>query len=63
MKFHLREIRESKGISIEELAKMSKVAKSAIVRIEAGTANPTLKTMHKLSRALLVNVWQLVEFD
>jgi len=63
MKFHLREIRESKGFSIEELAKMANVAKGAIVQIESGDANPTLKTMHKLSRALLVNVWDLVEFD
>ena len=63
MKFHLKRIREENNISIERLSKMAKVAKSSIVRIEDGSANPTMKTMFKLAKTLNVDVWELIESD
>ena len=60
MKFHLKRIREEKNISIERLSKIAKVAKNSVIRIEAGTANPTMLTMCKLAKALDVKITQAV---
>ncbi|HCS21015.1 MAG TPA: transcriptional regulator [Bacteroidetes bacterium] len=48
----LRKIRDSKGISQQELADNADVAKSTVQRIENGTYNPTILLLEKLATAL-----------
>ncbi len=48
----VREAREKLGISQEELGFESELDRTYISGIERGVRNPTLKTMHRLCRAL-----------
>lgn len=48
----LKEIRESRGLTQQELAEVSKVSLRSISRIEASDANFTQKTAEKLALAL-----------
>lgn len=48
----VRECRVANGMSQAELARAVGSSQSAIARLEAGGTQPTLKTMHALSRAL-----------
>ena len=58
---NLRKLREAKGLSQEKLARLSDVANNTIVKIEAGkNQNPTLDTLKKISKALDVNVDDLI---
>lgn len=62
MKFNLRAIRESKGMSQTELAKKSGVGRVTINRIENGELNETTSgTLIKLAKTLQVPVDSLVE--
>jgi XRE family transcriptional regulator of biofilm formation len=52
----LRELRLSKGVSVNKLAKIAQVAQPSIAGIEAGkTPNPSCKTMYRISRVLGVS--------
>jgi len=59
MKYYLRQIREGQGLSVRQLSQRSGVAASYIELIEAGEANPTVKIMCRLARALKVPVQTL----
>lgn len=62
MKFNLRSIRESKGMSQTELAKKSGVGRVTINRIENGELNETTTgTLIKLAKTLQVPVDSLIE--
>ena len=63
MKFHLKQIREEKGISIRRLVKIAGVGKGTIERIENNVVDPRIGTLWALAKALEVNVWDLVEFE
>lgn len=63
MRIYLKEIREEKNISTRRLSASSGVARSYIVRIEKGKANPTLDIMCKLAKELNVNVHTLFDCD
>jgi len=56
----LKEQRIQKGLSQNQLAKLSGVAQSAICYIEKGDKSPSLKTLLKLSKALEIPVWELI---
>lgn len=60
---HLRKIRESKGISQETLAYNANVPVSQIGRIERGEINPTISTIFLLSKALKVDIIEIMKFD
>lgn len=55
----IREIRESKGISQQELAAKCNFEKSNMSRLEAGRVNPTLATLEKVVLALEVDIIEL----
>lgn len=59
---HLRSIRISKKMTLEELAIEADVETSQIFRIEKGIINPTLSTLFKISRALKLELKDLVDF-
>ena len=49
---NLRFLRESKALSLEDLAKAAGVSASTVYRFEHGTHTPRPSTIRKLSRAL-----------
>lgn len=57
----IREIRESKGISQQDLAAACNFEKSNMSRIEAGRTNFTISTLYKISIALEVKLTDLVD--
>jgi transcriptional regulator with XRE-family HTH domain len=58
----LRELRESKGWTQEELAKRAKITRSHLSLLEAGhRRNPSLEVLKRLARALGVPVTELLE--
>src|SRR5690349_10346525 len=55
----LRAVRESRGISIRELARRVAVSASLISQIETGKAQPSVGTLYSLTRALRISVDRL----
>lgn len=55
----IRELREAKGLSQEQLAEMAGVHRTYIGMIERAEKNVTLLSIEKLSRALGLGVKQL----
>ena len=56
----LAELRERRALTLRELAKMSGVAADTINQIELGHRKPRPSTLRKLTRALEVNVEELM---
>ncbi|MBF6062788.1 helix-turn-helix transcriptional regulator [Nocardia terpenica] len=48
----LRALRESRGVSLSELARLSAVGKGTLSELETGRRNPTLETLYALTTAL-----------
>ncbi len=59
---NIQKIRESKGISQQELAAKCNFEKSNMSRLEAGRVNPTLSTLEKVAKALDVSLTELFTF-
>lgn len=57
----LKELRDSRGWSLDVLAERSKVSRSAISLIERGQSSPTASVLDKLSAALNVTLASLFE--
>lgn len=55
----LREIRKAKGVGLVNLARLSRVSKLTIIRIESGKTTPRPETLRKLAVALQVEPEQL----
>jgi transcriptional regulator with XRE-family HTH domain len=56
----LRTLREEKGLTIGALARQTRLSKSTISLIEAGTANPSLEVLWRLTQALGVPLGTLL---
>lgn len=56
----LREIRIENKLTMEKVAKKTKLSASYICRIEQGVRNPTIKTLDKLSKAYKMNFIDLI---
>ena len=59
----IRQLRDKRNISQQDLAEMCNVEKTNLARIEAGRTNPTLLTMYKISTALKTSLADLVNFE
>jgi len=59
----IRLIRESKGISQQNLAAICNFEKANLSRIEAGRTNPTISTLYKISQALEITISELVDVE
>lgn len=60
----LRDRRAVSGVTQEELASRAQVSVQLVRRLEAGTANPTLGTLHAVTSALDISWTSLfVEVD
>lgn len=60
--FFIRKIREEKGLSQEQLARISGVSASHIGYIENGEREPTISILCKLAKALNVSLDELYEY-
>ncbi|OGH14562.1 MAG: hypothetical protein A3H50_01390 [Candidatus Levybacteria bacterium RIFCSPLOWO2_02_FULL_37_10] len=56
----IRRTRKERNLTQEQLAELAKVDPKSIIDIEAGKRNPTLKTIHKIARALKVKPVDLI---
>ncbi len=54
-------IRKRKGLSQRGLAKLAKVGHITIARLETGVYDPRLSTLHRLAKALQVDVRKLID--
>lgn len=64
MKFNVKKVREMRGLTYEELAQKSGVARSYIQRIEYDdNVNPSARVLCKLAAALDVPVEMIFECD
>jgi len=59
--FRIKEIREAKGISQQDLASNCNFEKANMSRIEAGRTNFTISTLYKISQALEITISELVD--
>jgi XRE family transcriptional regulator, regulator of sulfur utilization len=57
----LKELRESRGMTQEQLAKKAGVSRAYLSRLEMGRHDPPLSRLRKLAKALRVSVADLVE--
>lgn len=60
---NLRQIRMSRGISLEALAKQIGVSKQTLIKIERGEANPTLSVIWRISNGLEVPITALLSLE
>lgn len=59
----LKEVRNEKGLSQEELALRADITLSQIARIETVRINPTVSTIFKIARALNVAPNEIFNFE
>jgi transcriptional regulator with XRE-family HTH domain len=59
----IREIRESKNLSIMELADKLDIEYNNMIRIEKGRTNPTLGTLYKICQALEIKLIDIVRVE
>lgn len=59
---HLRRVREERNLSQQQLADMANIAKTTIQRIENAKLSATLDLLISISKALDMDVSELVKF-
>lgn len=57
----LKELRDAKGMTQEDLAEKAELFRTYLSRIETGSANPTLTVIHQLARAVKETPTSLLE--
>ena len=60
---NIRNIRESKNITQQDLAALCNFEKSNMSRIEAGRTNLTIGTLYKISQALQTTISNLTNIE
>ena len=58
----IQKLRESRGLSQQDLAAKCNFEKSNMSRLETGRVNPTLSTLEKIAKALDVSIAELFRF-
>lgn len=59
---NIKKMREAKGLSQEKLARLADVANNTLIKMESGeNQNPTLDTLKKVAKALVVSVDDLIK--
>ena len=59
----IRELRNHKDMSLEELAERSGVSKTPLSKLERGKSNVTLKTLARVANALEVSVAAIMDIE
>lgn len=60
---HIRQLREKKNMSQQDLANDSDIPKSQVARIERAKVNTTVKTLVKIANALEIEPKDLLDFS
>lgn len=63
MRVRLREIRQSLGLSLTDVAKASGVSRSEVQGIENNSIEPKIFTLCKIALALKVTLEELVDYQ
>ncbi|KUK17583.1 helix-turn-helix transcriptional regulator [Thermococcus sibiricus] len=63
MKNRLRELRELKGLTQEDLAKTLGVTRQTIIAIEKGKYNPSLELAFKIAKFFKVNIEDIFIYE
>lgn len=58
---NLKRIRQSKGLSLDQVAEQTGVSKSMLAQIEKGTANPSIGVLGKITSGLRIEFQRLIE--
>ena len=58
---NLKHIREERGLSLDQVSKLSGVSKSMLGQIERGVVSPTISTLWKISNGLKVHCSELMQ--
>lgn len=58
---NLKRIRQSKGMSLDQVAEQTGVSKSMLAQIEKGTANPSLGVLGKITSGLRIEFQELID--
>lgn len=61
--FHIRQLREKKNMSQQDLANDCTIPKSQIARIERAKINTTVRTLIKIANALEIEPKELLNFS
>lgn len=59
----IREIRESKKLTIDDLAKMSGISKGHLSKIERQEVEPSISTVIRIAKALKVDIQDLYRIE
>ena len=59
----IKDIRESKGMTQQQISDICDFEKSTVSRIEAGRTNLTVKNLYKISKALKVRMKEIIDVD
>jgi transcriptional regulator with XRE-family HTH domain len=57
---NLKQLRESRGLTQQQMAKLAGLPRATWSHLESGAANPTLSVLHKTAMALQVTVEELL---
>lgn len=57
---NIRHLREARGLTQEQMAKLSGVPRATWANLESGAANPTLNVLYRVARALQVPLEELI---
>jgi transcriptional regulator with XRE-family HTH domain len=57
---NLKQLRESRGLTQQKLAKLAGLPRATWSQLESGDANPTLGVLHKVALALAVTIEELL---
>jgi transcriptional regulator with XRE-family HTH domain len=57
---NLKQLREARGLTQEQMAKIAEVPRATWTNLESGSANPTLNVLHRAAGALQVTIEELL---
>src|SRR3954452_22775715 len=57
---NLKQLREARGLTQEQMAKVAGVPRATWTNLESGAANPTVSVLHRAASALQVTIEELL---
>jgi transcriptional regulator with XRE-family HTH domain len=57
---NVAQLREARGLTQQQIAKLAEVPRATWAHLESGTANPTLSVLHRAANALQVSIEELI---
>src|SRR5437588_9068898 len=57
---NVRQLRDARGLTQQQMAKVSGLPRATWANLESGSANPTLAVLHRVAAALQVSIEELL---